>query len=578
MERNSSFLRREFNKALLPVMGSVLGGTINTLIDSAFVSRRLDASALASVSLNMPIFLMLCTVGSLYGAGASVSATHALGRNAPEEASKIYHSGLFMALLSSAFFMFLGIAFSDKIATLLCHDPYLYPMVKDYCMVTLIGSLPYILIYFPVYFLQLAGIDMYISLTMGIMVISDMILDWLFLYVLNWGVAGAALASVLSMLLACAYGFYYLQDKRRGFNFELKKLRPRMVHAIILFGSSSALGSLQDAAKLLILNWILYRSGAAAALATWAVINSLIEVSLTITTGIPRTATPLLGIYVGGQDNDGTRLLIREEARTGVMLSLIFGLLIILLNQPIALFFKLNRPLIFIPVVCLAVAIPFETLISILGSYYNTSGHVLLSNFTMFLRTFAMPLGFALILPLFKLPIWLFMPVSMICTLATVYITAKIIIRKSKKTKLPLNSILLLDDSLERNNKVMSFSIISSDEYICKASEDISEFCIENQMERKKATRMALALEEVMTVMVRKSLRSQNAPVDIRVYVLEKSMGLNIMCFGNYYNPFEEAAEDPDNEANMGVQMINRIAKNCHYLYTLGFNILAVDL
>ena len=55
-------------------------------------------------------------------------------------------------------------------------------------------------------------------------------------------------------------------------------------------------------------------------------------------------------------------------------------------------------------------------------------------------------------------------------------------------------------------------------------------------------------------------------------------MGLNIMCFGNYYNPFEEAAKDPDNEANMGVQMINRIAKNCHYLYTLGFNILAVDL
>ncbi|OON85413.1 hypothetical protein BXO88_12185 [Oribacterium sp. C9] len=45
MERNNRFLAKEYNKALLPVMCSVLGGTINTFIDSAFVARRLDHHA-----------------------------------------------------------------------------------------------------------------------------------------------------------------------------------------------------------------------------------------------------------------------------------------------------------------------------------------------------------------------------------------------------------------------------------------------------------------------------------------------------------------------------------------------------
>ena len=576
MERSSTFQQREFKRALIPVMLSVLGGTVNTLIDSTFVSRNLDSSALAAISVNMPVFLALCMVGSLFGVGSFIASSHALGASKVGDAQAYYHSAILFSVLFSLGFMAVGFFFPTQVANFLTNDPSLTDMVTDYCRITLIGSLPYILVYIPTYFLQLSGRTKDLTTMTLIMVISDIILDWLFLFVFKWGIAGAALASVISTLAATVFGFLRLHLHDHIFRLRLRHFRLFGLKNIILFGSSAAIGNLMDVIRMFVLNMIIYSASGTQGLAIWAVVNSLLEISLCITTGIPRTAAPMLGIYIGGHDNEGVRSLVRLQIRLGLMLTFLFGLTAVVFHEPIGRFYKIRLDML-VPFICLGLSVLQEVLCSILGSYFNVAKRVFFSNFIMVIRTFVFPILFAQICYYFNLPVWFFLPVSMTVTLLVTVLIARSQSIMTRGKDHELSPILLLDDYLEKHNQVKAFSIVSSNEAICQASADVIDFCLENGMDRKTGTKLGLALEEVMTVMVQKSLNKENDPVDVRIFSYQSTFGISIMCSGKEYNLFKEALDNQEDEFNMGVQMIQKISKDCHYLYSLGMNILTVE-
>ena len=65
--------------------------------------------------------------------------------------------------------------------------------------------------------------------------------------------------------------------------------------------------------------------------------------------------------------------------------------------------------------------------------------------------------------------------------------------------------------------------------------------------------------------------------MDVRIFSYQSTFGISIMCSGKEYNLFKEAFENQEDDFNMGVQMIQKISKDCHYLYSLGMNILTVE-
>ena len=193
----------------------------------------------------------------------------------------------------------------------------------------------------------------------------------------------------------------------------------------------------------------------------------------------------------------------------------------------------------------------------------------------MFLRTLLFPLLFALLFLVTKVNIWLFLPCGMIAVVLATLLLVRGVSARTKGKSHELSSILLLDGYLEKTNRVKGLSVVSSDEAICQASEDITEFCIENEMDMKTAKRIGLALEEVMTVMTQKSLKNVVDTVDVRVFSMDGVFGICIICAGTQYDLFKEA-EDSEDEFHMGVQMINRMAEACIYIYTMGMNVLSV--
>lgn len=572
MELDNRFLTREYLKNLFPMIFSVLGGTINTLIDSVFISARLGETALAAVNMSMPVYLVVCTLGTLIVGGASVLSSREAGAQRMDKAVEYCRTAFTVCALFGSLLMAAGALLCHPVTDMLSQGSGLEEYIYGYCFVTMFSIPSLILSYLPIYYLQLDGKSHEITVMMRIMIITDVVLDYVLLYLIPLGVYGAALASLLSTLASCIYGFYALA---RGFsNYHVRPVKFGMsqVGEIVRNGSPSALGNFADAVKLLLLNSIVLYAGGTSAAAVWAVLNTMSELAVAITSGVPAAAAPMMGAYVSSRENGGLRILVRLQMRWGLLLTAVYAVLLVVGSGVLRKVFSINQSL-FMPLSCLGVYVVIDGVIGIWTVFFQAAGRLLLSNLLMLGRKLLFPVAAAWALMLTGGYLWLFAPVAAVCTILMGLAATQMVYSKNKTGDHALSRILLLDDYLEREKKVLDFSIVPTVENICSASGQIVDFCTINHLDPRQTMRLQLSIEELLTVIVQKITDLE--AVDLRAFALEENTGIRIRYAGKLYNPFAHSA-DEDEDMMMGVSMLEKMAEDTNYIYSFGMNIINV--
>lgn len=569
MVRNNRFLGKQYFLALFPVMFSILAGTINTLIDSVFVVQKLGSEGLAAVNMCGPVYQIICTLGALCAGGSSILSAQAEGKNDFQRSRRYYQTSFTMCIIIGGLFCGAGIIFGKQIAYQLAQGGSLFEYVYDYCIVTFIGLLPIALAYIPLYYLQLAGRVKDIVIMMCLVIGIDLVLDWLFLFCFDLGMRGAATASVISMAISFLYGFLILEKYSDSYRLSVKKIRLDECRDILIYGSPAAVGNFFDAIRLFLLNAIILNVGGTAAIAVWAVLNSLSELSLSFVAGIPQTAAPMIGVFYTSGENSAIHILMKIQLKAGMVLLAVYGGMLLILQKGLEELFAIPQSLL-LPILCLVISILFEILCSIWGSFFNDTNRIMLSNLLMVGRTFVFPLGAILLLVYCHGYIWLFLPLGGLLTIFGMLVCTGRIYKKNKNQKHSLSRFLLLDEYLEKENLVLDFSISPTVQNICDASEKIKDFCSINDMDEKATIRLGLAIEELLVVM-KEQIKNMNS-VDLRAFVSDNITGIQIRCAGEKYNPFEEAGKAEDEDYYMGVTMLHRMALEVIHNYTLGMN------
>ena len=554
-------------------MFSILGGTINALIDSVFISLKLGKDGLSAVTLSMPVYLVLCSLGALIAAGGSMLSAREAGKENLESARHFYHSAITLALITGIVFTSLSV-FCRPVSVLLAQGNALSELIYQYCYVSFLGSLPFMMLYFPVFYLQLAGKRKEISVMTSVMVIIDSVLDILLLFVIPLGMTGAALASVISTLIACLYGFACLNHKGSDYRLDPKLFGLKGTGLIIHYGSPTALGNFYDAIRLFAVNALILKIAGVSGAAVWAILNTLSELSLMIVSGIPQAAAPMTGVYHSARENTGIRVLFKLEIVVGFVMSIVFSLALIVLHKPLENLFNSPEDLV-MPFISLGLSVLANVISTIWSVYFNASGRIVLSNILTALRRLVLPVAvLSLSLVRSDLYIWNFLPLSAVLSIIITWIIVGIISATSSKNKYPLSGMLLLDDHLERENKILDYSVAATVESVCDASERIKEFCLANNMDKKLIMRMGLAIEELLTVMIQKNTNLKT--IDMRSFALDENTGIRIRCAGESFNPFEHIDEDED--FYMGISMLEKTATYVHHSYTLGMNTIIILL
>ena len=584
LKQNTDFLKSMFQKAVFPCMLTVLRANINVFVDGILVANRIGADALAAVNLSLPLYLALCVIGSFLASGTAINAAREIGRNNSEESRRYYNDCVAGSFFASVIITVIGLVCREALVAFLCSDVSIRPYVREYVVITLIGALPKIMIYVPLWYLRLDGKNAAVTVMMSVMSVGNIVLDFLFVYVWDMGVFGAGLASVLATTAAFVIGFIRLSAHDCAFAFSpaIHK-NPETWKASAAAGTPSALNNLFSTMRLLMINSMLMRAGGSAAVAVFTAVNGIAGFGECITLGVPQAASAMLGVYSGERDNGSCALLVKLEWIMGCIYAGIFFVLCMAGADVIQNMYGLQAPLRY-PLFWMAAAVFPGLLCSILSGYYNMAKKYFWANGIIFFRVIVMTYIGLLFNIRLRLPMCSFLLFAECMTLVVwLFATGVFHNMHPEGTR-----YLLMDLSLEKSGNVLNFSVSSVAEEICSASERIRGFCAANGMDKKKTMRIQLAIEEIMTLItqVNEGLEEGLLKFDLRAYSLQGVSGIRIRYAGIAFNPFQrgkgenipfvQGGQDAEDELYMGISMIQKMVEEIHYQRTFGVNTLQV--
>ncbi len=292
---------RLFWKYVAPsVFGAVIGGSF-AIVDAIFIGLAGGENALAATAVTWPLVMFLQAFGFLVGSGGAVLIAQNRGSNLPERERLFFAQTVFLALAWSIFLTVVTFPFLQTILTALGATQELMPISLRYSQI-LTGGVIFSI--FMSLCLEVIRNDGHPTLSMLLMItglISNIILDWVFVFHLQFGAVGAAIATVISQAGACILGCIYFCSPLTKLRFSIGILKPKLhlIGNIIITGLPIFGNMLSIIAMLYMHNAQSLRYGGIDGLAAYTVISSLEALGSMFMTGIAGGVQPLSASMYG---------------------------------------------------------------------------------------------------------------------------------------------------------------------------------------------------------------------------------------------------------------------------------------
>ena len=200
MEKTSS-LKEFFYYVFMNVIG-MIGLSCYILADTFFVSKGLGTNGLTALNLAIPIYSFVHGSGLMLGMGGATRYSIFRGEKSWKNVQKVFVHGIYLAGILSAFFLLLGIGFTEEITRFLGADKEVFSMTQTYIKYILLFSPAFILNDILVCFVRNDGNPRLSMIAMLVGSFSNIVLDYLFIFPLNMGIFGAVFATGLAPVIS----------------------------------------------------------------------------------------------------------------------------------------------------------------------------------------------------------------------------------------------------------------------------------------------------------------------------------------------------------------------------------------
>lgn len=324
----------------LPSIIMVVFTSIYSIVDGFFVSNFVGKTAFAAVNFAMPLLMILGCVGFMFGTGGSALISKFLGEGKSEKANEAFSFVVYAAAASGTLLAVLGEIFVSPILSLMGAEGELLEQATLYSRIYLIG-LPFYVLQFEFQCLFVTAekpkIGLFVTLASGF---ANMILDAVLVMVFEWKVAGAAVATVVSMLVGGIIPLVYFGRKNRS----LLKLTGCGFDKSVLFktctnGSSEFLSNVSTSFVSMLYNLQLMKYAGEDGVSAYGVLMYVAMIFQAIFIGYSVGAAPVVGYNFGAQNKEELRNVLRRSlVIIGIAAFLMFGAGE-LLSRPLAMLF-----------------------------------------------------------------------------------------------------------------------------------------------------------------------------------------------------------------------------------------------
>lgn len=331
----------------LPMIVSMVLQALYNVIDSIFVANMGSTGAIANQALTyaFPIQIMIIAIGVGTGVGLNALLSKSLGENDKNKVNKIAGNGIFLSICIYIFFLIFGLFFSKWFISLFTNDKEIIKMGTTYlkiCTCLSLGSIGY-----TVYerFLQATGKTMLSTISQISGAVTNIILDYIFIYPLDMGVGGAAWATIIGQFVSLFIAMYFHYKKNKEIDGSLKYINPdgSIIKGIYSIGVSAALMQALLAVMMAGMNAILGLAQAdqTVLIGSFGIYYKIQQIALFSAFGLSNTIISILSFNYGMQDRKRIDDCIKYGIMDTMIVTLIISILFEIFAYPLANLFGL---------------------------------------------------------------------------------------------------------------------------------------------------------------------------------------------------------------------------------------------
>ena len=285
----------------LPAVISQVIASVYNLVDRMFLGQCVSALAITGLGITMPVMNIIHAFGSLVGAGSAARMSIVLGRKDERWAEKILGNSMLLTFFFGFLFVSGGYLFMDNILSLFGASADTIGFAREYMIIVLPGMFLTTLTFNLTGLIRASGYPIKAMLILAGGAVLNILLDALFIYKLNWGIAGAAWATTISMAVSAVFSVWHFVQRSSFIRFRRHAWQPKgyIFRNILMIGISPFSMNLAGSAVVALLNHQLLRYGGDLAVGANVVVNSYASLILMLMLGLCQGMQPIAGYNYG---------------------------------------------------------------------------------------------------------------------------------------------------------------------------------------------------------------------------------------------------------------------------------------
>ncbi|MGL6064024.1 MAG: MATE family efflux transporter [Fusobacteriaceae bacterium] len=398
-------IKGHYFKYLFPSVAGTLAYGLLIFIDTVFIGRGIGSLGIAALNISLPIFSMIASCGMFLGIGGATAAALDFGKGKKDEKNKIFTLSVYVGLFLSLFFSII-ISFNlDKVTHFLGARGEAIPLVKDYISVIsktiVFYIMPHVLTNFikndhnpklPMYYLIIVSC-------------SNIILDYLFIFVFKWGMAGAAAATSISQCFGLLILLTHFKLPQNTLKLQKNFFSFTTLTRTVKIGLPSFINEISLGIVIFISNAEYYKYLGNIGVSAYGIIVNINFLLYLVYSGIAQSSQPIVSSNFGANQLSRVKETLKLGIKIVVGSGIVFYLILIIFRTSIITLFnnenieliKLTKnafPLFFSGIIFLGLNLKFS-------SFFQSIEFNKISSLLNLLRSFALVIFFMKTLPIF---------------------------------------------------------------------------------------------------------------------------------------------------------------------------------
>ena len=290
----------------VPAMIAMLASSLYNIVDRAFIGHGVGSMALSGLAVTFPLMNLSAALGSMVGVGSGTMISLKLGQKDHASAQMLLGNSVTLNVLIGVIFGALSLIFINPILTLFGATEVTIGYAREYMVIILAGN-AFTHLYLGINcILRAAGHPNKAMIATIGTVLLNTFLDYLFIMVFHWGIKGAAIATVISQVLAFTWQCFQLSDQSELIHLKrgTYRLRGDLVRNIITIGLSPCLMNVAACFVVLLINRGLLKYGSDVAIGAYSIVNSIGFMIVMMVMGFNQAMQPIVGYNYGARQMD----------------------------------------------------------------------------------------------------------------------------------------------------------------------------------------------------------------------------------------------------------------------------------